>query len=105
MSLRLAKWVAIIALALYLAGPVFETVDRWDNFQEQSGDIALSATTAATVLAAAVCFALAQRRRLSARPAFAAIRLRAHNFMKNIFDPLFLRLPRDLHWPPLTLRI
>ncbi len=105
MSLRLAKWVTIIALASYLGGPVFETVDRWDNFQEQSGDIALSATTAATVLAAAVWFVLVQRRRLSARPAFKAIRLRPNDFMKNIVDPLFLRLPRDLHSPPLSLRI
>lgn len=99
------KLFVVLALAAYLSAPLFESVDRWDNFQQDTGDIALSASAAVTVLGTALSFALIRRRRMSARPVFSLILLRPSQIISAFTDTLFLRLPANLHAPPLSLRI
>jgi len=103
--MRAKKLVVAIALVTYLAAPVFEAGDRWDQFQQGSGDIALSFQGLATVVAAGVWFVLAARRRLRDRAGW-----RTASWLRHSPSPPFRRLellvlPEVFHDPPLLLRI
>lgn len=104
--MRVKKLVVAFALAVYLASPVFEAGDRWDQFQRGSGDIAISFQGLATVVAAGVWFVLAARRRLRETG-----RGRAASWLRYSLSPPFSRrellvLPEAFHDPPpLLLRI
>jgi hypothetical protein len=102
---RLIKLLIILALAVYLCAPLFEMVDRWDDFQQHTGDIALSTSAVITTVGAVVCFALARMRRARFRAVFVAI-LRVPDLMTAGFgNSLPLRLPTNFHSPPASLRI
>jgi drug/metabolite transporter (DMT)-like permease len=51
---RWLAWILLfLVLAIFLAGPVFEHFDHWDNFPQSGNDILL------TVIAVLVCLAAA----------------------------------------------
>lgn len=105
MQLSWIKFVIVLALATYLSGPLFETVDRWDNFQQGTGDMVLSLSAAVTFLAAGFAFVIGLRRRMRARPAFSKVVLDLSRFIANFSNFPLLRLPTNFHSPPLFLRI
>ncbi len=105
MTLRLLKLLILFALAAYVAGPLFETVDRWDNFPRGSGDIALSVSGVLTFVAGAVAFGMALRRQMRARRPFSTTVCHVQAPIADLTGRLFFELPASVHSPPISLRI
>lgn len=105
MRFSFIKFVIVLALSSYVCGPLFETVDRWDNFPQKAEDIALSASSFVTFLAVAVAFAIALRHRMHLQPSFGAILVRPNCHIPAFSNNLLVSLPISSHSPPLILRI
>jgi len=105
MRLRWVKLVVVLVLAAHLAGPLFETVDRWDGFPQKPQDIVLSVTSALTFLAAGFALGIVLRCLMRARRTFSATVFHPGPVVTNLARGLFLRLPTSVHSPPLSLRI
>lgn len=54
----LATVVLILLLAVCMFGPLFETVDHWDQFPQSGNDIVLSIVLAVALLAFCLCTTL-----------------------------------------------
>ncbi len=106
MTLRLLKLLILLALAAHIAGPLFETVDRWDDFARGSGDIALSVSGALTFLAGAAAFGIALRRQMQTRRPFSTTVCHVQTLIAGLTGKLFgLPVSVHVHSPPLSLRI
>jgi hypothetical protein len=105
MHSRCVKLVVVLVLAAHLAGPLFETVDRWDSFPQKPHDIVLSVTSALTFLAAGFALGIVLRRLMRARRSFSTSVFHPGPVVTNLARGLFLRQPISVHSPPLSLRI
>jgi hypothetical protein len=105
MRLRWVKFVVVLLLAAHLAGPLFETVDRWDGFPQKPNDIVLSVTSALTFLAAGFALGIVLRCMMRARRTFSATVFHPGPVVTKLARSHFLRLPISIHSPPLSLRI
>lgn len=103
--MRWVKLVVVLVLASHLAGPLFETVDRWDGFPQKPNDIVLSVTSALTFLAAGFALGVVLRRLTRARRTFIAAVFHPGPVIANFAANFFLSLPISVHSPPLPLRI
>lgn len=50
--------VLVLLVAAYISGPLFETVDHWDQFPQSGNDIVLAVVLALTLFALCLCAAL-----------------------------------------------
>ena len=50
--------VLVLLVAVYISGPLFETVDHWDQFPQSGNDIVLSIVLALTLFALCLCATL-----------------------------------------------
>ena len=73
MSRKFLRILFLIWLGWYLAGPVIETFDSWDNANEEMLDIASSVCGALVWAAALVCLAIVLLRELLKHSSYLAI--------------------------------
>lgn len=107
MKRRSLKLVLLALIGWYIAGPVAEAIDRWDDIRAETGDIARSAGGSVTFVMAGVALAMALLSRLKARCAFMARSPRGR--FEATFSSLPLCAPVTIasasHSPPIPLRI
>jgi hypothetical protein len=102
---RWMKFIVVLLLSAHLAGPLFETVDRWDHFPRRPHDIVLSVTSALTLLAAGFAVMIALRRLMRARRVLPTAVFRLGPVIRNLAGDDWLRQVRSVHSPPVALRI
>ena len=114
MRTKWLKFVFVIFLGWTISGPLFMTVDCWDNAHEETQDIARSTGGVVTLLGAAFLAGMAALRKLQERSNAAS---RHQTVLKNLFPqnrftgsffflPVVLQLSASMDSsPPSPLRI
>ena len=107
MNRRALKFLLLVLMGWYVAGPLAEAVDHWDDVQSEIGDIARSAGGAVTVVMAGVALAIALLRCLKARCEFLArvFRGRFDLPFAPVSLPAVITLVSPSHSPPVPLRV
>jgi hypothetical protein len=107
MNRRGLKFLLLVLIGWYLAGPVAETLDHWDGIRAETADIARSAGGAVTFVMGGVAVAIALLRQLKARCAFSARALsgRSEPAFSPLPMPVVATLTSASHSPPVPLRI
>lgn len=101
------KVLLLVLIGWYLAGPVAESLDHWDDIRAETGDIARSAGGAVTFVMAGIALAIALLRRLKVRCAFLAraFRGRLEPGFSHWSFPGVVTITSASHSPPVPLRI
>ena len=104
MKARRIRLLILLALALYLFGPLFESIDGWDNFDAGTGDIVL---TVDAVLAPFVgAFALRiVKRKIAGQRSLYFLFLLPERFLLESHAVFSWTFPAACYSPPVFLRI
>lgn len=101
------KFLLLVLIGWYVAGPVAETLDRWDGALADTADVARSAGGAMTLVIGGIAVALTLLRQLKARCAFRARALPGASEPASLplWLPAGITLASVSHSPPVPLRI
>lgn len=107
MKRRGLKFLLLVLIGWYVAGPVAETLDHWDSVLAETADTARCAGGAMTLVIGGIAVALSLLRQLKARCAFRARALPGPS--QPALSPLWLpggiTLASVYHSPPVPLRV
>jgi hypothetical protein len=107
MNKRALKFLLLVLIGWYVAGPVVETLDHWDGVLAETADVARCAGGAMTLVIGGIAVALTLLRQLKARCAFRARVLPGPSEPASLplWIPAGITLASVSHSPPVPLRI
>ncbi len=104
MKARRIRLLILLALALYLFGPLFESMDCSDNVDVGTGEIVLTVDAALVPFVLAFALRIANLKKAGQRSSYFRFLL-PERLLLEILEALSWTVPTSYHSPPVFLRI